>query len=71
MTKFWVRLLQVAPALLVTGFLLTACSTVGGEGGDYYEEYQTMEVRLTDGRILECIFFGSHAGYDCDWGNIQ
>lgn len=59
---------MVVPALLVTAFILTACSTeVGGKSDFMYDEYEPFPVTLTDGRTIECVFFGAHKGYDCNW----
>lgn len=65
--RLFVRALQVVPALVVTGLILTACSDVGGEDSADYSEYKVTEVNLTDGRTIECVYFGVHLGYDCNW----
>ena len=61
------RVLMVVPALLILTGILTACTTIGGQDSTFYEEYEVTEVYLTDGRTIECVFFGGHRGYDCNW----
>ena len=62
------RVLMVVPALLILTGILTACSyDVGGRDNTTYREYRVTEVELYDGRTIECVFFGDHQGYDCNW----
>lgn len=70
MCKRFGRALMVVPALVVTALLLTACTGTGGKTDTTYEEYLVTEVTLTDGRVIECVYFGAHAGYDCNW-NVE
>lgn len=61
-----VRLLQVVPALAVTGLLLTACSAPTEANP---EATYARWVDSGDGRKVWCISTGSNLS--CDWANTK
>lgn len=61
------RLLTITATLSLSVLALAGCvpSEIGSE-----DSYIT-EVKLKDGRTIDCLLLSSRQGFDCDWESVR
>lgn len=61
------RLLTITATLSLSVLALAGCtpSVIGSE-----DAYIT-EVKLKDGRTIDCLLLSSRQGFDCDWESVR
>lgn len=68
----WWRAVATIPAVMLLALALNACAPAPGQDkSDPDQPIRNVWVDTGDGRVVNCLYFGGHAGYSCDWENAE